>query len=29
MKNVLYTYDERKNGTPVFQKTAAKEIKNL
>ena len=28
-KNVLYTYCERKNGTPVFQKTCAKEIKNL
>jgi hypothetical protein len=29
MKNLLYTYCERKNGTPAFQKTAAKEIKNL
>jgi hypothetical protein len=27
MKNVLYTYLERKTGTPVFQKTGAKEIK--
>jgi hypothetical protein len=28
-RNVLYTYLEGKTGTPAFQKTVAKEIKNL